>query len=121
MRPEVIAPDEIVPILERLREASTNCVPLSCNTVPAPAKLTTLADAVRKVLEIVPILVRLPDASIRCVPPVAPVLIPVVPLSVVPVIVLAVAIVPKPEAIEPDVRMPTPVNPDVPVNPVPAP
>jgi len=33
---------------------------------------------------------KLPDASILCVPPVAPVLIPVVPLRVVPVIVFAV-------------------------------
>ena len=33
-------------------------------------------------------------------------MIPVVPLWVVPVMVLAVAIVPKPEAIEPEVRAP---------------
>ena len=37
-------------------------------------------------------------------------LIPVVPLRVVPVIVLAVAIVPKPEAMEPDDRAPVEVR-----------
>ena len=57
----------------------------------------------------VPMLTRLPLASIRLVPAPAPELIPVVPLIVVPVIVLAVAIVPKPEAIEPTVRAPVPV------------
>jgi hypothetical protein len=89
-------------------------------------------------------LTKLPFTSIRLVPAPAPVLIPVVPLSVVPVIVLVVLIVPKPEAIEPDVRAPvvtklasvviagcvppvTPVdvptlsNAAVPVSPVPAP
>ena len=58
-------------------------------------------------LPIVPMLAKLPDASIRLVPAPAPVLIPVVPLSVVPVIVLAVEIVPNPDAIDPDERAPT--------------
>ncbi len=49
----------------------------------------------------------MPDASILWVPAPAPVFTPVVPLSVVPVIVLAVAIVPNPEAIEPLVKAPT--------------
>jgi hypothetical protein len=61
----------------------------------------------------VPMLTRLPEASIRWVPPVAPVLIPVVPLRVVPVIVLVVEIVPKPEAIDPEASAPTVVKDDV--------
>ena len=63
--------------------------------------------------EIVPMFTKLPDASILCVPPVAPVLIPVVPFSVVPVIVLAVDIVPKPDAMEPEAKAPTVVREDV--------
>lgn len=62
---------------------------------------------------IVPIFKRLPDASIRWVPADAPVLIPVVPFNVVPVIVLAVAMVPKPEAIEPEASAPTVVSDEV--------
>lgn len=57
-----------------------------------------------------PILVRLPEASILSVPAPAPVLMPVVPFRVVPVIVLAVAIVPKPLAIEPEASAPTEVR-----------
>ena len=52
-------------------------------------------------------LAKLPEASIRLVPAPAPVLIPVVPLSVVPVIVFSVEIVPNPEAMDPDERAPT--------------
>jgi hypothetical protein len=102
----LIRPEVTVPIFVRLRDASMICVPLSCSTVEAPEKLTRLELVFRYELPIVPILTRLPDTSIRCVPAPAPVLMPVVPLSVVPVIVLAVAIVPKPEAIDPDVRAP---------------
>ncbi len=62
---------------------------------------------------IVPILTRFPEESILCVPALAPVLIPVVPLRVVPVMVLEVWIVPKPEAIEPDDKAPTVVKEEV--------
>ena len=62
---------------------------------------------------VVPMLVRFPDASIRCVPAVAPVLIPVVPFNTVPVIVLAVVMVPNPDAIEPDTSAPTVVKDEV--------
>ena len=62
---------------------------------------------------VVPMLVRFPDASIRCVPAVAPVLIPVVPFNTVPVIVLAVVMVPNPDAIEPDASAPTVVKDEV--------
>ena len=61
----------------------------------------------RPVAPIVPMLTRLPLTSIRLVPAPAPVLIPVVPLRVVPVMVLAVAIVPKPLAIEPELKAAT--------------
>ena len=64
-------------------------------------------------------LLRFPDESILCVPAPAPVLIPVVPFRVVPVIVFAVEIVPKPVAIEPEARAPTVVSDDV-VTPVPS-
>ena len=67
---------------------------------------------------VVPILTRFPDASIRWVPAAAPVLIPLVPLMVVPVIVFAVAIVPKPEAIDPDTSAPVVVK-DEEVTPLP--
>ena len=66
--------------------------------------------------EVVPVEVKLtmfkmfPDASILCVPAAAPVLTPVVPFRVVPVIVFAVEIVPKPEAIEPLLSAPTVVK-----------
>ena len=59
------------------------------------------------------ILTKLPDASMRWVPADAPVLMPVVPFTVVPVMVFAVAMVPKPDAIEPDVNAPTVVNDEV--------
>src|SRR5690242_6923517 len=62
---------------------------------------------------------KLPDASILEVPAPAPVLIPVVPFKVVPVMVFAVEIVPKPEAIEPDDKAPTVVKEEV-VTPVPS-
>ena len=55
---------------------------------------------------IVPIFTKLPLTSILFVPEPAPVFIPVVPLIVVPVIVLAVRIVPNPEAIEPATNCP---------------
>ena len=55
-------------------------------------------------------LVRFPDASILWVPAPAPVLMPVVPLRVVPVMVLAVVMVPKPEVIEPLMRAPVVVR-----------
>jgi hypothetical protein len=86
--------------------ASTMVVPLSCNTVDAPTKLTLLVVVVKYVEEIVPIFERFPLASILWVPAPAPVLMPVVPLRVVPVMVLAVAMVPKPEAMEPEDRAP---------------
>ena len=57
----------------------------------------------------VPILTRFPLASIRAVPAPAPLLILVVPFTTVPVIVFAVAIVPKPDAILPTVNAPVPV------------
>src|SRR5664279_4163101 len=57
-----------------------------------------------------PMLTKLPLTSIRCVPAPAPVLMPVVPFTVVPVIVFAVAMVPKPFAIEPAANAPTLVN-----------
>ena len=59
----------------------------------------------------VPMFTRLPDESMRLVPPDAPVLIAVVPFMVVPVMVLAVAMVPKPDAIEPEDRAPTVTSP----------
>ena len=54
-------------------------------------------------------LTRLPVESMRLVPAPAPVFTPVVPLTVVPVIVLLVAIVPKPDAMLPDANAPVPV------------
>ena len=62
---------------------------------------------------VVPMLVKFPLESIRCVPADAPVFTPVVPLRTVPVIVLAVVIVPNPEAIEPDASAPTVVRDEV--------
>ena len=59
---------------------------------------------------VVPMLVRFPEASILWVPELAPVLMPVVPLRVVPVMVLAVAMVPKPEAMLPEIRAPVVVR-----------
>lgn len=56
------------------------------------------------------IFTKFPEASILCVPAVAPVLMPVVPLMVVPVMVFAVEIVPNPEAILPPVRAPVEVR-----------
>ena len=58
---------------------------------------------------IFPTLTKFPLASIRCVPAPAPVFMPVIPFKVVPVIVLAVVIVPKPEPIDPAVSVPVPV------------
>ena len=63
-------------------------------------------------------LTRFPVLSILWVPATAPVLIPVVPLMVVPVIVFAVAIVPNPEAIEPEINAPVVVK-DEEVTPAP--
>ena len=55
--------DEIVPIFTRFLEVSINCVPFNCSTVEAPAKLTILPEAFKKVLAIVPILVKLREES----------------------------------------------------------
>ena len=54
--------------------------------------------------------VKFPVLSILCVPAPTPVLIPVVPFSVVPVIVLAVLIVPNPDAIDPLTNAPVVVR-----------
>ena len=54
---------------------------------------------------------RLPDESMRLVPPDEPVFKPVVPFKVVPVMVFAVAMVPKPEAMEPEESAPTVARP----------
>ena len=59
------------------------------------------------------IFTRFPVASILWVPAPAPVLIPVVPLIIVPVIVLAVDIVPNPLAILPEAKAPTVVKEEV--------
>ena|SRR5260221_743133 len=79
-------------------------------TAPAVFKVV---DVILPEAAIVPIFDKLPEESNLNVPDPAPVLMPVVPFTVVPVIVLAVAIVPKPEAIEPLVRAPTVVREDV--------
>src|SRR5207302_5905046 len=105
-------------MLLRLREASITVVPFICKTVDAPATFTVLLEVDKYVEAIVPILTRFPDESIRWVPVPAPVLIPVVPFRVVPVIVLLVLIVPKPEAIEPLANAPTLVNEEL-VTPLP--
>ena len=55
----------------------------------------------------VPMLTRFPFTSILLVPPPAPVLMPVVPFKVRPIMVLVVAIVPKPETMEPVAKAPT--------------
>ena len=95
-----------------------------CEEVPAVTCASTpvafvykgppLDEKVEKVMVleavIVPILTRFPETSILLVPAPAPVLIPVVPFKVVPVIVFAVAMVPNPEAIEPEARAPTVVK-----------
>lgn len=79
----------------------------------APERVRAEAEALELVrTPDIPIVVMLeiaPAESILRVPEPDPVLIPVVPLIVVPVIVFAVAMVPKPEAIEPEARAPVPV------------
>jgi hypothetical protein len=71
--------------------------------VPPEATASALAPVM------LPMFTKLPELSMRWVPAPAPVLMPVVPFIVVPVIVFVVAIVPKPEAIEPDESAPVPV------------
>ena len=60
-----------------------------------------------------PIETRFPDESILCVPAPAPVFKPVVPFKVVPVMVSALSIVPKPDVIDPAFNAPTVVKDDV--------
>ena len=77
--------------------------------VNVPVKLAALEivwPLIAPEVVIVPIFTKFPETSMRLVPAPAPVLMPVVPLIVVPVIVEAVAMVPKPEAIVPETKAP---------------
>ena len=82
--------------------AETGVILMSPETVVCRVRAALVAERIMAPVPVMlPMLTKLPDESIRWVPAPAPVLIPVVPFKVVPVMVSALSMVPKPLVIKP--------------------